>query len=75
MTIKEAIKIADKDKYAEKLDQVWEYPDRFVVSYCDKDGNAPAVSSLYVMKADGTTGVFFPPRYSKKFLDEGKRVY
>ena len=75
MTYKEAIKIADKMRYASIVGQVIEFPDRFVVSYVDENGDSPDISPIYVSKKDGRVGTFFPPDYEESYFDKGKIVY
>ncbi len=74
MTVHEVIRIAETVKYAPKLAGIGEYPDRYVVSYVNEKGVAPDVSPLYVMKATGETGVFFPPDYDREYLDSGVTI-
>ena len=71
LTFQEAIKIANKEKYAPKLVQITEYFDRYVFSYAARNGEAPDISPLYVMKDTGKTGVFFPPDYDDDYYNSG----
>ena len=73
MTVLEAIKIAEKHKYAPKLADITEYTDRFVMSYVGEDGEILDESPMYVMKETGEVGTFFPPDYDGDFLKSGIR--
>ena len=74
MTIYKLIKIAEENKYEEKLAGITEYPDRYVVSYVGENGEVPDLSPMYVMKDTGKTGVFFPPDFSDEYLNSGVDV-
>ena len=74
MTVHEAIKIAEGNKYEEKLAHIKEYPDRYVMTYVDGNGEMPDLSPMYVMKDTGEEGTFFPPDFSEEYLDSGVDV-
>ena len=71
ITLQEAIKIAENEKFAPILAQITEYHDRYVFSYVEQNGEAPDISPLYVMKETGETGLFFPPDYDNEYYDSG----
>ena len=72
MTLQEALKIAEDNKYAPKLNKIIEFFDRYVFSY-SYENNEPVICSgpLYVMKDTGEVNVFFPPDYDSDYLDSG----
>ncbi len=74
MTVDDLIKIAEENKYEEKLAGITEYSDRYVVSYVGKNGEVPDLSPMYVMKDTGKTGTFFPPDFNDEYLDSGVDV-
>lgn len=74
MTVKEALKLAEPYKYAPVVAEVWEYSDKYEISYANEKGEVPDISALYVDKETGEVGAFFPPDYDLKYLKSGKRV-
>ena len=74
ITLQEAIQIAEKNKYADKLVSIREYHDRYVMSYAYADGSVSCDSPMYIMKDTGEVGVFFPPDYSKEYYYSGINV-
>ena len=74
ITLREAIKIADKEKYAPVLAQITEYSDRYVFSYVEQNGEAPDISPLHVMKETCETGLFFPPDYDDEYYNSGINI-
>ena len=75
ITLQEAIKIADKEKYAPVLTQITEYQDRYVMTYVYEDGKLLVCgSALYVMKDTGKVGAFFPPDYDDNYYDSGVKI-
>lgn len=74
LTLQEAIKIAESEKFAPILTQITEYYDRYVFSYAMLNGEEPDISPLFVMKDTGKTGVFFPPDYDDKYYHSGINI-
>ena len=75
LTLKEAIKIANKKKYAPKLISIKEYADRYVFYYTNENNETMYCSGgLYVMKGSGKTGVFFPPDYDDEYFFSGVEI-
>ena len=60
--------------YAPVLNQIVEYPDRYVFGYAMLNGEEPDISPLYVMKDTGETGVFFPPDYDDDYYNSGVNI-
>ena len=74
ITLKEAIRIAEINKYAPKLASIIEYSDRFVFVCVGEDGEVWDISPMYIMKDTGKMGSFFPPDYDEKYLDSGVEI-
>ena len=74
MIVHELIRIAEENKYEEKLAGITEYLDRYAVSYVGENGEVPDISTIYVMKDTGKTGLFFPPNFSDEYLNSGTNV-
>ena len=74
ITLQEALQIAEKNKYADKLISIREYHDRYVMSYAYSDKDILCESPIYVMKDTGKVGVFFPPDYSEEYYNSGINI-
>lgn len=80
ITLKEAVKKAVKNIGADKIDSVaYEYPDQWEFGRKEEfdEDDEPVqttLPSISVNKQTGRIGRFFPPDYSERYLNSGKRI-
>ncbi len=76
ITFEEALKIAEENKYGDKLAFIEEFSDRYVFDYVSAEGYGYIVSGpLSVMKETGETGRFFPPHYDDDYKKSGIVIF
>ena len=76
ITFEEALKIAEENKYGDKLAFIEEFPDRYVFEYVSAEGYWYIVGGpLSVMKGTGEVDIFHPPHYDDDYLNSGVVIF